>query len=90
MAVKIRLQRFGAKKQPYYRLVVADSKVKRDGRYLEIIGHYDPRANPSVTRLDEARALEWLQKGAQPTPTAKNILTKHGVMQKYHDQKDAE
>ncbi len=90
MAVKIRLQRFGARRQSHYRLVVADSRVKRDGRFLEILGHYKPREVPSVIDIDEERALEWLNKGAQPTSTAKNLLSKKGVMQKYHQQKHEE
>ena len=87
MAVKIRLQRFGTTKKPYYRLVVAESRIKRDGRYLEILGTYAPRENPSLIKIDEERALEWLNKGAQPTNTAKNILSRQGVMEKYHQQK---
>ncbi len=87
MAVKIRLQRFGTTKKPFYRLVVAESRIKRDGRYLEILGTYDPRKNPSRIDIDEERALEWLNKGAQPTDTAKNILSRQGVMEKYHQQK---
>ncbi len=89
MAVKIRLQRFGTKKRPFYRLVVAESRIKRDGRYLEILGHYDPRQTPTLIEIDEDRALEWLKKGAQPTSTAKNILTKKGVWEKYHQQKSS-
>ncbi len=87
MAVKIRLQRFGTTRKPFYRLVVAESRIKRDGRYLEILGTYDPRENPSLINIDEERALEWLNKGAQPTNTAKNILSRQGVMEKYHQQK---
>ena len=82
MAVKLRLQRFGTTKRPYYRLVVADSRNKRDGRYLEIIGSYDPTKEPTEFKIDEERALEWLSKGAQPTDTVKNLLTKTGILSK--------
>ncbi len=90
MAVKLRLQRFGTVKRPFYRLVAADSKFKRDGRYLEIIGTYDPRQNPSVVQIEEDRALEWLKKGAQPTTTVKNILREQGVLAKYREDKKAQ
>ena len=82
MAVKLRLQRFGTTKRPYYRLVVADSRSKRDGRYLEIIGSYDPTKEPTEIKIDEERALDWLSKGAQPTDTVKNLLTKKGIYTK--------
>ncbi len=90
MAVKLRLQRFGSTKRPFYRLVVADSKHKRDGRYLEILGTYNPNQTPSVQDLKEDRALEWLQKGAQPTDTVKNILSKHGIIAKYRQEKTSQ
>ena len=82
MAVKLRLQRFGTTKRPYYRLVVADSRNKRDGRYLEIIGAYDPTKEPTLIEIDEERALDWLSKGAQPTDTVRNLLTKKGIISK--------
>jgi small subunit ribosomal protein S16 len=88
MAVKLRLQRHGTTKRPFYRLVVADSRSKRDGKYLEIIGTYDPTKNPSEVKIDEARALDWLNKGAQPTDTVKNILSKAGVIAKYRQSED--
>lgn len=88
MAVKLRLQRHGTTKRPFYRLVVADSRSKRDGKYLEIIGTYDPTKNPSEVKIDEARALDWLSKGAQPTDTVKNILSKAGVIAKYRQSED--
>ncbi len=90
MAVKLRLQRFGSTKSPFYRVVVADSKHKRDGRYLEILGTYDPKQTPSLVELDETRALEWLKKGAQPTDTVKNILNKKGVIAKYRQDKTSQ
>ena len=82
MAVKLRLQRFGTTKRPYYRVVAADSRNKRDGRYLEIIGSYDPTKNPTEINIDEERAIDWLAKGAQPTDTVKNLLSKTGIIQK--------
>ena len=88
MAVKLRLQRYGTVKKPYYRLVVADSRKKRDGRYLEIIGSYDPTQTPSAVKIDEARALDWLSKGAQPTNTVKNLLTKQGIIAKHKQSKN--
>ncbi len=90
MAVKLRLQRFGSKKNPFYRIVVADSKHRRDGRYLEILGTYDPKQTPSLVTLDEERSLEWLRYGAQPTDTVKNILSKRGLMAKYRSQKTSQ
>jgi small subunit ribosomal protein S16 len=79
MAVKIRLQRFGAKKKPFYRIVAADSRNKRDGRYLEIIGTYNPLTNPATVKIDDVKAQKWLQEGAQPTDTVKNLFTKAGI-----------
>jgi len=90
MAVKLRLQRFGTTKRPFFRLVAAESSHKRDGRYLEIIGTYDPRENPSVVNIDEERALAWLNKGAQPTDTVKSILKRQGIMAKYRQEKTSQ
>ena len=87
MAVKLRLQRHGTVKRPFYRVVVADSKQKRDGRYLEIIGTYDPKAEPSAVKIDEERALAWLEKGAQPTNTVRNMLSKAGIIAKHKQGK---
>jgi small subunit ribosomal protein S16 len=80
MAVKIRLTRVGAKKQPTYRLVVADSRAARDGRAIEILGHYNPRSEPVELVVDEAKAKAWLANGAQPTDTVARLLTRAGVM----------
>lgn len=88
MAIKLRLQRFGSAKRPIYRVVAADARSKRDGRYLEILGHYDPKGDATVT-IDEVKALAWLNQGAQPTDTVKNLLTKHGIMAKYRAQNKA-
>ena len=74
MAVKIRLRRMGAKKAPFYRIVVADSRYPRDGRFIEEIGTYDPTKNPSVINLDMEKANKWIATGAQPTETVKKIL----------------
>ena len=79
MAVKIRLARYGKKKKPFYRIVVAQDTCPRDGRFLEKIGTYDPCTEPVKINLDEKKALEWLKKGAQPTQAADRILRKGGV-----------
>ncbi len=79
MAVKIRLQRHGSKKRPFYRLVAADSRNKRDGRYLEIIGTYNPTTEPATVKIDEEKARKWLNEGAQTTDTVKNLFTKAGI-----------
>lgn len=81
MAVRIRLKRMGAKKRPFYRLVVADSRMARDGRIIETLGHYDPLADPSRITVDGEKAKEWLQKGAQPSDTARRLLVKAGVIE---------
>ncbi len=83
MAVKIRLMRVGKKKQPTYRVVVADARSPRDGRFIEIIGQYAPREEPSAIALDNDRALHWLQLGAQPTEQAAKILEATGVWDAY-------
>lgn len=87
MAVKIRLMRFGAKKNPFYRVVVADSRSPRDGRFIENLGHYDSTKEPAVINIDEDKAIDWLQKGAQPTDTVKSLLSKIGVMKKWDELK---
>lgn len=81
--VKIRLMRLGKKKQPYYRVVVADARSPRDGRFIENIGRYHPRAHPSVIDIDEDRALHWLQNGAQPSDPVKVLLQKTGIWERY-------
>jgi small subunit ribosomal protein S16 len=78
--VKIRLKRIGAKKNPFYRLVVADSRYPRDGRFLEEIGYYNPTTNPSEVKIDIEKAKDWLSKGAQPTDTVRSLLKKNGVL----------
>ncbi len=80
MAVKIRLRRMGAKKAPFYRIVVADSRYPRDGRFIEELAYYDPTKEPSVMKVDGEKALKWMQNGAQPTETVKKILKQEGVI----------
>ena len=78
--VKIRLRRMGAKKAPFYRVVVADSRFARDGRFIEEIGYYDPTKNPSVVKIDGEKAKQWLSNGAQPTDTVRELLKKASVL----------
>jgi len=80
MAVKIRLRRMGAKKNPFYRIVVADSRFPRDGRFIEEIGYYNPMEEPSVVKLDPEKAKKWMENGAQPTDTVRELFKKHGVI----------
>ena len=80
MAVKIRLRRMGAKKAPFYRVVVADSRYTRDGRFIEELGYYDPTKEPSVVKIDGDKAKEWMANGAQPTDTVKALLKKEGIL----------
>lgn len=79
MAVKIRLTRMGSKKAPFYRVVVADSRSPRDGRFIEVIGTYNPLTDPAEIKIDSEKATKWLANGAQPTDTAKALLTKSGI-----------
>jgi len=83
VAVRIRLRRIGKKKQPQYRLIVADAASPRDGRFIESIGRYNPRVDPPLISVDEERALSWLRQGAQPSDTAKSMLVKTGVWEKF-------
>jgi small subunit ribosomal protein S16 len=85
--VKIRLRRVGAKKQPSYRVVIADSRYPRNGRYIENIGHYDPLTDPATIVVDEEKALTWLKQGAQPTETVSRLLTTVGIMAKFKPPK---
>ncbi len=87
MAVKLRLKRMGAKQRPFYRVVAADSSFPRDGRFLEVVGTYNPITKPAEITIDEEKAIYWLSKGAQPTETVKNILSKQGIMKKFADSK---
>ena len=89
MAVKIRLNRMGAKKNPFYRIVVTDSRAPRDGRFIEVLGNYDPSQNPAVVNVDEEKVLDWMGKGAQLTDTVKNLFSKKGLMAKFAEAKNA-
>ena len=83
MSVKIRLKRMGSKKNPFYRIVVADSRSPRDGRFIAQVGTYNPLTEPAQVKLEEEDILGWLNNGAQPSDTVKNILSKAGIMKKY-------
>ena len=80
--VKIRLRRMGAKKQPTYRFVVADARAPRDGRFIEILGHYNPRTEPKTIEVDENKAKDWLSKGAQPSETVRRLFAEKGIMER--------
>ena len=81
MAVKMRLTRLGDKKAPFYRIVVADSRVARDAKYIDLVGTYNPIANPEEIKIDNAKAQEWIKKGAQPTETVRALLVKSGAIE---------
>ncbi|PZX07962.1 SSU ribosomal protein S16P [Psychrobacillus insolitus] len=87
MAVKIRLKRIGAKKSPFYRIVVADSRAPRDGRQIETVGTYNPLTKPAEVKINEELALKWLQDGAKPSDTVRNLFSDQGIMEKYHNIK---
>ena len=87
MAVKLRLKRMGAKQKPFYRIVAADSRFPRDGRFIEAVGTYDPIKGAEKVTLDEEKILNWLNSGAQPTDTVRNILSHAGIMTKYANNK---
>jgi small subunit ribosomal protein S16 len=83
MSVKLRLTRIGRKKKPFYRIIAIDSRKRRDGAYLDRLGHYNPLSNPPEVVIDEAKAMDWLLKGAQPTDTVRSLLSKQGIMLKF-------
>ena len=87
MSVKIRMRRMGSKRKPFYRIVVADSRMPRDGRFIEEVGYYNPLTNPDEVKLEEDKIFEWLEKGAQPSDTVRSLLSKAGFMTRYHDAK---
>lgn len=87
MSVRIRLRRMGAKKRPFYRVVVADQRSPRDGRFIENIGRYHPLEDPSLIEIDEERALHWLRVGAQPSNTVQVLMTKVGIWEKFASAK---
>ncbi|ADU30784.1 30S ribosomal protein S16 [Evansella cellulosilytica] len=88
MAVKIRLKRMGAKKSPFYRVVVANSRSPRDGRFIEEIGTYNPLKNPVEFNVDEEKALKWMLDGAKPSDTVRNLFSNVGLMEKLHNAKN--
>ena len=87
MAVKLRLKGMGAKQKPFYRIVAADARSPRDGRFIETVGTYNPVANPAEIKIDKEIALKWLNNGAQPTDTVATLLKKEGIMKEYKDSK---
>ena len=87
MAVKLRLKRMGSKKKPVYRIVAIDSHTKRDGEYIELIGTYNPLTEPKMVKINEEIALKWLNNGAIPSDTVRNLLSDAGVMKKFHEIK---
>lgn len=87
--VKIRLRRMGAKKRPFYRVVVADSRAPRDGKFIDEIGYYDPTKDPAIIKIDEDKAKRWIANGAQPTDTARSLLRKSGILHKIQQEKNA-
>ena len=89
MAVKIRLKRMGSKQKPFYRIVVADSRSPRDGKVIEEVGYYNPITEPADIKISEELAMKWLHQGAQPTDTVKNLFTKVGINEKFHNEKMA-
>ena len=88
--VKLRSQRFGSKKKPFYRIVATDSHNPRDGRYIEIVGIYNPVSEPATVKFDEEKVMKWLSVGAKPTDTVKSLLTKEGLIAKFLESKKAE
>ena len=90
MAVRIRLQRHGKKRRPFYRLVAVDSRSQRDGRFIERIGHYDPMTDPANIVIDAEKALKWLRTGAQPSDTAKDLMSKVGVWEQFINEKQGQ
>ena len=87
MAVKLRLKRMGSKQKPFYRIVAADSRSPRDGRYIETVGTYNPIVKENNVTVDEEKVMKWLNNGAQPTDTVKSLLSKNGVWAKYKNNK---
>ena len=87
MAVKIRLKRMGSNKKPFYRIVVADSRSPRDGKFIEEIGYYNPVSQPKQVKINDEKAVKWLSNGSQPTDTVKTLLVNNGVMEKFEASK---
>ncbi|MCL1949547.1 MAG: 30S ribosomal protein S16 [Turicibacter sp.] len=89
MMVKLRLTRMGSKKKPFYRIVAATSSAPRDGRFIEVVGTYNPVAQPAILSIDEEKAMKWLGEGAQPTDTVRALFSKQGIMAKFAESKKA-
>lgn len=89
MAVKLRLKRMGSKKAPFYRVVAADSRSPRDGRFIETVGTYNPIKEPAEINIDEEKAMKWLSEGAIPTDTVRDLFRSQGIMEKFHNSKRA-
>ena len=89
MSVIIRLKRMGKKKQPFYRVVVADSRSPRDGRFIELLGTYDPKKDPAEVIIKEDKALEWMRTGAKPSDTVRSLFSRLGIMKKFDEEKRA-
>ena len=89
MSVKLRSQRFGSSKKPFYRIVATDSHNPRDGRFIEIVGTYNPLTTPATVKFDEEKVLKWLACGAKPTDTVKSLLSKEGIIAKFAESKSA-
>lgn len=87
MAVKLRLKRMGSKKAPFYRVVAADSRSPRDGRFIETVGTYNPIKEPAEINIDEEKAMKWLSEGAIPTDTVRDLFRSQGIMEKFHNSK---
>ena len=87
MAVKLRLKRMGAKKRPFYRVVAADARSPRDGKFIELVGTYNPITQPAEVKIDEEVTLKWLRNGAEPTDTVRDLLKKQGIMKKFHEER---
>ena len=87
MAVKLRLKRMGSKKAPFYRVVAADSRSPRDGRFIETVGTYNPIKEPAEVKIDEEKAIKWLKDGAIPTDTVRDLFRSQGIMEKFHNLK---
>ena len=88
MAASMRLMRFGGKKSPYYRIVITDSRFPRDGRFIEQVGTYDPKKDPAEIRFKEAKAVQWLKKGVQPTQTVRQLLVRSGISKTATEKKE--
>ena len=89
MSVKLRLKRMGAKKKPFYRVVAADSRSPRDGKFIETVGTYNPLTTPAEIKIDEEKAMKWLENGAIPTDTVRALFKKAGINEKFHNAKQA-